>query len=69
MMRWVKHVALAREIKIAYKICVGKLKLKKSLGKHRYSWKDNIKMNVECENGIVLSWLRIWHVVILRTWL
>jgi hypothetical protein len=46
MMRWVK-LALAREIKNAYKICVGKLKVKKSLGRHRYRWKDNIKINVK----------------------
>jgi hypothetical protein len=46
-MRWVEHVALAREMKNAYKICVGKLKVKKELGGHRNRWKDNIKMNVK----------------------
>jgi hypothetical protein len=47
MMRWVQHVGLAREIKNAYKICVGKFKVKDSPGRHRYRWKDNIKINVK----------------------
>jgi hypothetical protein len=41
------------EIRIEYKILIGKLEEKRSLGRLRCRWKDDIKMEVkeiECEN-------------------
>jgi hypothetical protein len=40
------HVAQMREKWKAYRIFVGKPEEKKSLGKRRYRWMDNIKMDL-----------------------
>jgi hypothetical protein len=51
-MRWAGHVARTGEGKGVYRILVGKPEGKRSLGRPRRRWKDNIKMDlqeVECE--------------------
>ena len=49
-LRWAGHVAL-EEGKSAFKIVTGKLTVKRSLGRPRRRWEDNIRMDLE-EIGI-----------------
>jgi hypothetical protein len=46
-MRWARHVARIGEKKNAYKILVGKSEGKRTLGRSRRKWVDNIKMILE----------------------
>jgi hypothetical protein len=61
-MRWPGHVARMRESKGAYKVLVGKSEGKRSFGRLRRRWEDNIKMDLQ-ELGWAtwtgLIWLRI----------
>jgi hypothetical protein len=43
---WAGHVAGMGEKRNAYRILVGKLEGKRPLGRPRYKWVDNIKMNL-----------------------
>ena len=50
-MRWVGHVAHMGESRGVYRVLVGKPKGKRPLGRPRFRWEDNIKMDlqeVEC---------------------
>jgi hypothetical protein len=52
---------LYREMKNPYKILVRKLKVKRLLGRHKYRWKYNIKMDIRVKGSMVLigwNWLR-----------
>jgi hypothetical protein len=44
-MRWAGYVVRMAEMKNAYKILVGKNKGKRLLGKLRYRWEDNIRLD------------------------
>jgi hypothetical protein len=46
-MRWTGHVAQTGEKRNAYRILVGKPKRKRPLGRPRYMWVDNIKIDLE----------------------
>jgi hypothetical protein len=43
-MRWEEHVMFMGGMRSAYKILVGKPEEKRSLGRPRLRWEDNIKM-------------------------
>jgi hypothetical protein len=45
-MRWPVHVARMEERRNAYRILVGRPECKRSLGRPRRRWVDNIKMNL-----------------------
>jgi hypothetical protein len=45
-MRWVGHVARMREKRHAYRLLVGKPEGKRPLGRPRYRWIDNIKIDL-----------------------
>jgi hypothetical protein len=45
-MRWAGHVALMGEKRNAHGILVGKAEGKRPLGRPRYRWVDNIKMDL-----------------------
>jgi hypothetical protein len=45
-MRWAGHVARMGENRGVHRVLVGKAEGKKSLGKPRRRWKDNIKMDL-----------------------
>ena len=50
-MRWAGHVACMGEERGVYRVLVGKLKGRRSLGRSRHRWVDNIRMalqEVEC---------------------
>jgi hypothetical protein len=62
IMRWAGHVAWKGEGRGVYRVLVGKTEGKRPLGRPRYRWEDNIKMDlldVECGVWTGLSWLRI----------
>ena len=63
-MRWVGHAAHMGERRGAYRVLVGKPQRKRPLGRPRYRWEDNIKMDIQelgwgggAWTGLV--WLRI----------
>jgi hypothetical protein len=45
-MRWAGHVAHTGEKRNAYRVLVGKPEGKRSLGRPRHRWEDNIKMDL-----------------------
>jgi len=45
-MRWAGHVACMGEGRGVYRVLVGKLEVKSSLGRPRRRWEDNIKMDL-----------------------
>jgi hypothetical protein len=56
-MRWAQHVALMGEKRNACMLLVGKPEGKKSLGRQRRRWVDNIKMDLgERGWGYCLDW-------------
>jgi hypothetical protein len=50
-MRWAGHVALNGEGRGVYRVLVGRPEGKRPLGRPRYRWEDNIKMDLR-EIGI-----------------
>jgi len=46
-MRWVGHAARMGEKRGVCRVLVGKPKGKRSLGRHRCRWEDNIKMDLQ----------------------
>jgi hypothetical protein len=46
-MRWAGHVARMEKMINAYNILVGKPEGKRTLGRPRLGWKDNIRMNLK----------------------
>jgi len=46
-MRWAGHVARMGEGRGTYRVLVGKPEVKRSLGRHRCRWEDNIKMDLQ----------------------
>jgi hypothetical protein len=45
-MRWAEHVALIGEKKNAYRLLVGRPEERRSLGRPRHRWVDNIRMDL-----------------------
>ena len=56
-LRWTGHVARMEEGRSAFKILTGKPTEKRTLGRPRRRWDDNIRMDLE--EGIGLIGLRI----------
>jgi len=60
--RWVGHVARMGDGRGMYRVLVGKPEGKRPVGRHRRTWEDNIKMDLQ-EVGYGVwngsSWLRI----------
>ena len=44
-MRWAGHVARMVEKRVVYRVLVGKPEVKRSLGRPRRRWEDNIKVD------------------------
>jgi hypothetical protein len=58
-MRWVGHVACMGEVRGAYNILVGKPEGRRTLGRPRHRWEDNIKMDLgEIGSGDV-DWIHL----------
>jgi hypothetical protein len=61
-MRWAGHVARMWEDRGVHRVLVGKPEGKRPLGRPRWRWEDNIKMNLRKLEDVVgtgWSWLRI----------
>ena len=56
-LRWVGHVARMVEGRSAFKILTGKSVEKRSLGRPRHRWEDNVRINVK----------RHWHDIMSRS--
>jgi hypothetical protein len=56
-MRWPWHVALMGGKRTAYRISVGKPEWKILLGRARYRWVDNIKMNLREIWWVGMDWI------------
>ena len=50
-MRWAGHVARIRERRGAFRILVGRPDGKRTLGRTRRRWEDNIKMDIQEVGG------------------
>jgi len=57
--RWARHVARMVELRNAYNILVGKPERKGSLGRHRCTWKDNIRMDLREIGFGGVDWLHM----------
>jgi hypothetical protein len=56
-MRWAGHVARMGEKRNVYRLLVGKPEGKRSLGRPRSRWMDNIKMNLLDIGLSVVDWI------------
>jgi hypothetical protein len=65
-MRWVGHMACMREVRGAYNILVGRPEERRTLGRPRRRWEDNIKMDLREIGFGDVDWI---HLVQVRdTW-
>jgi hypothetical protein len=46
-MRWAGHVAHMGEDRVVHRVLLGKPEVKRTLGRSRNRWKDNIKMDLQ----------------------
>jgi hypothetical protein len=58
-MRWAGHVALMGEGRGLYRVLVGRLEGKRSLGGPRHRWEDNIKMDLRGIEKDGANWIRL----------
>jgi hypothetical protein len=56
-MRLAGHVACMENRRGAYRVFVGKPEGKRSLGKHRHRWQDNIKMDIQEVGWGDMDWI------------
>ena len=57
-MRWAGHIARMEQSRNTYRVLVGKPEGKRSLGRPRRRWEDNIKMDlreVGCDPGELID--------------
>ena len=55
-MRWAGHVARMGEGRGVHRVLVGKPEGKRTLGRPRHSWEDNIKMDLREVGGVETGW-------------
>jgi hypothetical protein len=58
-MKLVDHVARIGEVRNAYKILVGKPEGKRSLGRRRCRWKDNIRTDLRETEWDIVNWIHV----------
>jgi hypothetical protein len=61
-MRWAGHVARMGETRNAYRILVGKPEGKRSLGRPRRRWVDNIKIDLREIGWDGMDWIDLAHI-------
>jgi hypothetical protein len=57
--RWTGYVARLEEMRNAYKSLVGKHEGKRTLGRHRHRWEDNIKMYIREAGWEGVNWMHL----------
>ena len=58
-MRWARHVARMGEDRVVQRMLVGKPEGKRSFGKPRRRWEDNIKMGLQEVGGGRGDWMEL----------
>jgi hypothetical protein len=58
-MRWAGHVVRTGEDKGVHRVLVGKPERKKSLGRPRRRWEDNIKMDLQKVGRVREDWMEL----------
>ena len=58
-MRWAGHVARMGEDRSVHRVLMGKLEGKKSLGRPRRRWEDNIKIDLQEVGGVCGDWMEL----------
>ena len=58
-MRWAGHVARMGEDRVVHRVLVGKPEGKRSLGRPRRRWEDNIKMDLQEVGGGRGDWMEL----------
>jgi len=58
-MRWAGHVARIGERRRVYGVLVGKLKVKRPLGRPRHRWEDNIKLDLQEAGSGGMDWIEL----------
>ena len=58
-MRWARHVARMGQRRGAYRVLVGKPEGKRSLGRPRRRWEDNIKMDLQEVGCGGMDWIEL----------
>ena len=58
-MSWAGHVARMGEDRVVHRVLVGKPEGKRSLGRPRRRWKDNIKMDLQEVGGGRGDWMEL----------
>ena len=58
-MRWAGHVARMGEDRDVHRVLVGKPEGKRSLGRPRHRWEDNIKMDLQEVGGVSGDWMEL----------
>jgi hypothetical protein len=56
---WKGHVALWRQIQIAYKVLVGRTEVKRRLGRPSRRWEDNITTHLQQVGWRGMDWIDI----------
>jgi len=56
-MRWTGHVARTGERRRVYRVLVGKPEVKRSLGRPRRRWEDNIMMDLQEVGCGYMNWI------------
>ena len=59
IMKWAGHVARMGEGRGVYRVLVGKHEGKRSMGRPRRKWKDNIKMDLEEVGCGGMGWIEL----------
>jgi len=60
-MKWVWHLAHVGERRNAFRVLVGKPGRKRPFGRHRSSWKDNIKINIKGIRCWAVKWIDVFQ--------
>ena len=67
-MRWTGHVACMEERRGIYRVLLGKLEGKKSLGRPRHKWEDNINMDLQEVGCGGVDWIELAQGVVMNFW-
>ena len=58
-MTWARQVARVGEMRGVYRVLVGKPEEKRTLGRPRHRWKDNIHMNLQEAGFGSMDWIEL----------
>ena len=59
--RWAEHVTRRGERRGVYRVFVGKPDGRRPLGRARYRWEENIKMDLQKVGCGVMDWIELSH--------